>query len=62
MGKYKSWKCGICGDTVIEGQRFLVVKDIGFTHLEYMLEKLFEKNKNIDRNLLALIDLTSSPP
>ncbi len=57
MGKYKSWKCGLCGDTVIEGQRFLVIKDIGFTHLECVVEKVSSRGGGMDRDLVALIDV-----
>jgi len=53
--KYKTWKCGICGETIIEGQRFIFLREIGFAHLECVLERLTEKN-SVNRDLLSLID------
>ncbi|MEM2204146.1 MAG: DUF2175 family protein [Sulfolobales archaeon] len=56
MAKYKVWKCGLCGEQVIEGQRFLVIKNIGFAHLECVVEELVKRHQNISRDALSLID------
>ncbi len=56
LAKYKVWKCGLCGEQVIEGQRFLVIKKIGFAHLECVIEELVKKNPNISRDALSLVD------
>ncbi|MGC9009629.1 MAG: DUF2175 family protein [Sulfolobales archaeon] len=53
--KYKTWKCGLCGENVIEGQRFLFLRNLGFVHLECLIEKLSEKNL-LNRDIIALID------
>jgi len=53
--KYKVWKCGICGENVIEGQRFLFLRNLGFIHIECLIEKLSEKNI-LSRDIIALID------
>jgi hypothetical protein len=54
--KYKTWKCGLCGETVIEGQRFLFIRDIGFAHFECVVEKLTRNLENVNRDLTALLD------
>ncbi len=56
LAKYKVWKCGLCGEQVIEGQRFLVIKNIGFAHLECVVEELVKKHPNISRDALSLIE------
>ncbi len=53
--KYKTWRCGLCGENVIEGQRFLFLRNLGFVHLECLIEKLSEKNL-LSRDVIALID------
>ncbi|MEZ0290792.1 MAG: DUF2175 family protein [Sulfolobales archaeon] len=53
--KYRTWKCGICGESVIEGQRFIFVKDLGFVHLECAIERLLGK-ESVSRDIIALLD------
>lgn len=55
MSKYKTWKCGICNEPVIEGQRFLFLRKYGFVHLECVIEKISEKSM-LNRDLVGLID------
>lgn len=54
--KYKVWKCGLCGEQVIEGQRFLVIKNIGFAHLECVVEELVKKRQSISGEVLSLVE------
>jgi len=56
MSRYKIWKCGICGEQVIEGQRFLVIKNLGFAHLECVVGELAKKQQGISREALALLE------
>ncbi|MDT7888963.1 MAG: DUF2175 family protein [Desulfurococcales archaeon] len=56
MSKYKIWKCGICGEQVIEGQRFLVIKNLGFAHLECVVSELVKKYQSISREALSLLE------
>lgn len=56
MAKYKIWKCGLCGEQVIEGQRFLVIKNIGFAHLECVVEELLRRSQSISREALSLVE------
>jgi|DewCreStandDraft_3_1066083.scaffolds.fasta_scaffold01881_4 hypothetical protein len=56
MSRYKVWKCGICGEQVIEGQRFLVIKNIGFAHFECVVGDVIRRSQNISRDLLSLLE------
>jgi len=56
MSRYKIWKCGLCGEQVIEGQRFLVIKNLGFAHLECVVGELVKKQQGISRDALALLE------
>ncbi|MCE4606562.1 MAG: DUF2175 domain-containing protein [Desulfurococcales archaeon] len=55
--KYKSWKCGLCGEPVIEGQRMVVLGKYGYVHVECFYEYLKKKYPHgIPRDILALSD------
>ncbi|MFZ8824678.1 MAG: DUF2175 family protein [Desulfurococcales archaeon] len=56
MSRYKVWKCGICGEQVIEGQRFLVIKNIGFAHFECVVGELVKRSQNLSRDALSLLE------
>ncbi len=56
MARYRVWKCGLCGEQVIEGQRFLVIKNIGFAHLECVVEDLVKKSQSISRDAMSLVE------
>lgn len=38
-GGFKRWKCVLCGDDVIEGQRFVFIPRRGFAHFECVSSK-----------------------
>ncbi len=50
----RKWKCVLCGEDVIEGQRFTVLKD-GFVHLECLYERIVSEGK-MSPDVLALMD------
>jgi hypothetical protein len=55
--KFKSWKCGLCGEPVIEGQRMVVLGKYGYVHVECFYEYLKEKYPNgVPRDIIALSD------
>ena len=55
--KYKKWTCFLCGDTVIEGQRFVWMPNKGYAHIECLHEDLKEKfNGSIPSDVEALLD------
>lgn len=43
----RKWRCYICGDEVVEGQRFTVTSK-GFVHLECLYSKIAEKGLSND--------------
>jgi hypothetical protein len=49
----RKWRCYICGDEVVEGQRFTVTSK-GFVHLECLYEKIAEKG--LSRDVIAYMD------
>ena len=56
--KFKKWTCFLCGDTVIEGQRFVWMPDRGYAHIECLHEVLRDKfNGAIPADVEALVDL-----
>lgn len=55
MPRYKVWRCGICGENVVEGQRFLVIKDVGFAHLECVVDEASKKGQ-VSREVLSLLE------
>ncbi|AEM38589.1 protein of unknown function DUF2175 [Pyrolobus fumarii 1A] len=50
----RKWRCVICGDEIIEGQRFTVLRD-GFVHLECLFEKLVKEGR-LSQDIAALMD------
>lgn len=52
---FKRWKCILCGDDVIEGQRFIFVPRKGFAHLECVISRAAAAGA-IDRDIAALLD------
>lgn len=56
-GKYKKWTCFLCGDTVIEGQRFAWIPEKGYAHIECLHEELAKRfNGRIPAEVEALLD------
>jgi hypothetical protein len=53
--KYKVWKCALCGEPLIEGQRFVFIPSKGYAHLECFFELL--KEKHGDRLNLGVVAL-----
>ena len=49
----RKWKCYICGDEVVEGQRFTVTSK-GFVHLECLYRRIAEKG--LDNDTVAYMD------
>lgn len=43
MADLKKWKCVICGQDVIEGQRFIYIPGKGYAHIECYYESIREK-------------------
>ena len=50
----RKWRCVLCGDEVVEGQRFTVLRD-GFVHLECLYEKLVREGR-VNPDIVALMD------
>ncbi|MCE4620355.1 MAG: DUF2175 domain-containing protein [Desulfurococcales archaeon] len=48
------WKCVLCGEDVIEGQRFFYIPGKGYAHAECVYERLAEKGYS--REVAALMD------
>ena len=56
--RFKKWNCFLCGDIVVEGQRFGYIPDKGFMHIECLREKITKLfNGNIPAEIGALLDL-----
>ncbi len=56
-GKFKKWECFLCGDIVVEGQRFAWIPEKGFAHMECFHEWLSNKfDGRIPAELEALLD------
>ncbi|MEM1968101.1 MAG: DUF2175 family protein [Acidilobaceae archaeon] len=50
----RRWNCGLCGQDVVEGQRFTFIGSIGAVHVECLLESY---TRQLDkRDLIALLD------
>ncbi len=57
-GKYKKWTCALCGDEIIEGQRFTLLPGRGYAHIECIHELVAEKyRQGVPQDLLALLDV-----
>ncbi len=50
----QKWKCVLCGEDVIEGQRFFYIPGKGYAHAECVYERLSSKKYN--RDVIALMD------
>ncbi len=56
--KYKKWSCYLCGDIVIEGQRFGYIPEKGFIHIECLREYISNKfGGSIPIDVEAALDL-----
>ena len=51
----KKWRCSICGEEIIEGQRFAQLGD-AYVHLECVRRITASKLKAIPRDLEAIMD------
>ena len=47
----RKWSCVLCGDTLVEGQRFFFVPGKGYAHVECVYERL-----EPSRDVVALMD------
>ena len=54
-GGFKRWKCVLCGDDVIEGQRFVFIPRRGFAHLECVSSRVTASGA-LDAEVAALLD------
>ncbi|MCE4600505.1 MAG: DUF2175 domain-containing protein [Desulfurococcales archaeon] len=54
MKGLRKWKCHLCGQDIIEGQRFLFVPGKGYVHIECYYERV--KASNAERDVMALMD------
>ncbi|MET1128562.1 MAG: DUF2175 family protein [Thermoproteota archaeon] len=52
---FRKWKCILCGDDVIEGQRFVFVPRRGFAHLECVSSRVAASGV-LDAEVAALLD------
>ncbi len=48
------WKCTLCGEEIVEGQRFTFLSGIGAAHNECLMSTILSKNLN--RDMVALLD------
>ncbi|MCE4628321.1 MAG: DUF2175 domain-containing protein [Desulfurococcales archaeon] len=53
MVELKKWKCILCGQDVIEGQRFIYVPGKGYAHIECAYERAKDK---LSPDVVALMD------
>ncbi len=54
----RKWKCVLCGDEVVEGQRFTVLRD-GFVHLECLYAEIAKRGR-LDGDVAALMDVVEA--
>ena len=54
----RKWRCVLCGDEVVEGQRFTVLRD-GFVHLECLYAEIASRGR-LDPDTLALMDIVEA--
>ena len=52
--KYGKWKCALCGEDVIEGQRFFYIPGKGYAHAECVYEEI--TGSKLFRDKIALMD------
>ena len=56
--KFKKWSCYLCGDIVIEGQRFGWIPEKGFVHMECLYEYIAKSfGGRIPSDISALLEL-----
>ncbi len=55
VGGFQRWRCIVCGEEVVEGQRFLWVPRRGFAHLECVLGLAADRGVSLDPDTLALL-------
>ena len=53
----RTWTCGLCGGTVIEGQRFTFIGGIGAVHVECFNKRALSTAPEGLRDLVALLDV-----
>ena len=58
-GGFKTWKCSVCGEQIIEGQRFFVLPRVGLVHAECVWG-LLAGREVVDPDLLALLDASEA--
>ena len=51
------WTCGLCGGSVIEGQRFTFIGGIGAVHVECFNKRALSTASESLRDLVALLDV-----
>ena len=54
MRGLRKWKCPLCGQDIIEGQRFFFVPGKGYVHIECYYERV--KASSAERDVMALMD------
>ena len=55
--RFKSWRCGLCGEPVVEGQRMVVLRGLGYVHVDCFYEYLRDKYPDgVPRDIIALSD------
>ena len=60
-GEFKTWKCGLCGGPVIEGQRFVWLPGPGYVHIECLHKHVRTKYpEGIPARLWALLNVTEA--
>ncbi len=53
IGGFKKWRCILCGEDVIEGQRFVYIPNRGYAHVECIAGLIAEKGV-VDGDIAAL--------
>lgn len=48
------WKCGLCGEEIVEGQRFTFLGGLGAVHHECLAATV--SGGNLSRDMVALLD------
>jgi len=53
VGGFKRWKCVLCGEDVLEGQRFIYIPGRGYAHIECVAGLASERGA-VDSDVAAL--------
>ncbi len=59
VGGFKKWKCILCGEDVVEGQRFIWVPQRGYAHIECVKARLAASGR-LDQDVVALLDASEA--